>query len=229
VNYLKVISPESVPPTLLKLVQMALNLNCLLLSAVTGYLPNPVEDAGRLIYAGYPSATDALLAASSTTVASPSVALASSSLLATSISLSTPISANHPSSSTAGLGATISPLSTAIGSTAISSSSIRSSTPSAALTVSSSVSSSAVSQSSTTLSFSTILSSAITSAIASSSGACSATLSTSIVPIPTIALCPGTPGGTVYGVSFSGTGTGDATPYEIGKTPFNICSLLRLH
>jgi hypothetical protein len=205
---------------------MALNLNCLLLSAVTGYLPNPVEDAGRLIYAGYPSVTDALLVTSFTTVASSSVALASSSLLATSISLSTPISANHPSSSTVGLGAIISPLSTATGSTAVSSSS---STPSAALTVSSSVSSSAVSQSSTTLSFSTILSSAITSATTSSSGVCGATLSTSIVPIPTIALCPGTPSGTVYGVSFSGTGTGDATPYEIGKTPFNICSLLRLH
>jgi hypothetical protein len=61
------------------------------------------------------------------------------------------------------------------------------------------------------------------------SGACGATLSTGVVPIPTIALCPGTPGGTVYGVSFSGTGTGSATPYEIGKIPFNICSLIRLH
>ena len=55
---------------------MALNLNCLLLSAVTGYLPNPVEDAGRLIYPGYPSVTDTLLAISSTAVASSSVALA---------------------------------------------------------------------------------------------------------------------------------------------------------
>jgi len=175
---------------------------------------SPVKDSGRLIYAGYPTVTDAPLAVSSTSISFHS--LLSSTF--TSIPVGGIGFTSQPSSSIAGQNIATSPVSAIVSPPLVSSSIIPRVTSSTIALLSLSTSNLG-GQSLSAVSPTTITNSLSPLSSVASSGTCGTTLPTSVAPIPTDALCPGTPGGTVYGVSFSGSGTGSATPYEIGKIP----------